>query len=63
MNTPAKVARTNQALQVIQYMNDGMSVVDACRLVGIPRSSYYYILENNPKVIAKVQAIIEANNR
>jgi hypothetical protein len=41
----------------------GMSVVDACRMVGISRSSFYYIIENNPEAIAEAQAIIEANNR
>jgi hypothetical protein len=44
-------------------MNDGMSVVEACRAVGMPRSSFYYIVENNPEAIAEVQALIEANNR
>jgi hypothetical protein len=32
-----KTSRSNNALQVIQHMSAGMSVVDACRLVGMPR--------------------------
>jgi len=44
-------------------MHAGLSVVDACRMVGMPRSSFYYIVENNPEAIAEAQAIIEANNR
>jgi ACT domain-containing protein len=40
-----------------------MSVVEACRAVGIARSSYYYIIEKNPQAIANIQAIIDTNNR
>ncbi len=44
-------------------MNSGMTVVDACREVGMPRSSFYYIVENNPQAIADIQALIDTNNR
>jgi hypothetical protein len=44
-------------------MNSGMTVVDACREVGMPRSSFYYIVENNPRAIADIQTIIDASNR
>lgn len=44
-------------------MNSGMTVVDACREVGMPRSSFYYIVENNPRAIADIQAIIDVSNR
>jgi hypothetical protein len=40
-----------------------MKVVDACREVGLPRSSFYYIVEKNPQAIADIQAIIDASNR
>ena len=63
MKAITKASRVNNALQVIQHMNAGMSVVEACREVGIPRSSFYYIMENNPEAIAEVQAIIDASNR
>ena len=53
----------NTALQVIQHMNAGMTVVEACREVGMPRSSFYYIVENNPEAIAEVQEIINTSNR
>jgi hypothetical protein len=55
--------RINAVTQVIQYMNNGMTVVDTCREVGMPRSSFYYIVENNPQAIADIQAIIDTNNR
>ena len=43
-------------------MHAGMSVVDVCRIVGIPSSSVYYIIENTPVEIAEAQALIEVNN-
>ena len=47
--------RTNQALQVIQNSNDGMTIVEACREVGIPRSTFYYFVNTNPDAIATFQ--------
>ena len=44
-------------------MNQGMTVVEACQEVGMPRSSFYYIMENNPDAFAEMQARIDANNR
>ena len=47
--------RTNRALQVIQHSNDGMTIVEACREVGIPRSTFYYFVNTNPDAIATFQ--------
>ena len=55
MKALTKGLGVNPALPVIQHMNAGMTVVEACRAVGMPRSSFYYILENNPEVVAEVQ--------
>jgi hypothetical protein len=44
-------------------MNSGMTVVDACREVGMPRRSFYYIVEHNPRAIADIQTIIDISNR
>jgi hypothetical protein len=63
MKSITKASRINTAVQVIQYMNNGMTVVDACKAVGVPRSSFYYIMENNPEAFAEMQARIDANNR
>jgi len=63
MKSLTKASRMNTALQVIQHMNTGMTVVEACREVGIARSSFYYIIENNPEAIAEIQDIINASNR
>jgi len=61
MNANIQTKHINQALQVIERMNIGMTIVDACREVGIPRSTFYDICKRNPKAVAKVQEIIEAN--
>jgi transposase-like protein len=58
-----KASRINAVTQVIQYMNSGMTLVEACREVGMPRSSFYYIIEHNPRAIADIQAIIDISNR
>jgi hypothetical protein len=63
MKAITKASRINAATQVIQYMNSGMTVVDACREAGLPRSSFYYIVENNPQALADIQAVIDTNNR
>jgi hypothetical protein len=63
MKSITKASRINAVTQVIQYMNSGMTVVDACRELGMPRSSFYYIVENNPRAIADIQTIIDASNR
>lgn len=63
MKAPAKASRINTDMQVIQHMNSGMTVVEACKAVGMARSSFYYIVENNPDAMAEIQGIIDANNR
>ena len=55
MKAITKGLRVNTTLQVIQHMNVEMTVVEACRAVGMSRSSFYYVLENNPEVVAEVQ--------
>ena len=63
MNTPARDARVNNALQVIQQVNDGLTVIDACKAVGIPRSSFYYTIKANPEAIAEYQEMIATDAR
>ena len=50
-----KDIRTNQALQVIQQSNKGMSIIEACQEVGISRSTFYYFTSHNPDAIATFQ--------
>jgi hypothetical protein len=63
MKAITKASRINAITQVIQYMNSGMTVVDACREVGMPRSSFCYIMDNNQDAFAEMQARTDANNR
>lgn len=63
MSSIGKSLQKTNALQVIRHLSTGMSVIDACRTVGIPRSSFYYFIEHNPEEIAEAQALIEANNQ
>ena len=61
MKALAKTARVNQAIQVIQLMNDGMTVTDACQEVGLPRSSYYDIVNHHPEALTDVQEMLHRN--
>ena len=63
MKAIAKTSRVNTALQVIQHMNDGMTVVAACKEVGIPRSTFYDVVKKNPEAITGYQEIVDANAR
>jgi ACT domain-containing protein len=63
MKAITKASRINTAIQVIQHMNNGMTVVDACQEVGVPRSTFYDIVKKNPEAIAEYQEIVEANAR
>ena len=61
MATSAKAARINSAIKVIQRMQEGMTAVDACQEVGLPRSTFYDIVKKNPEALAEVQDLINYN--
>jgi len=63
MKAITKASRVNSAIQVIQRMNQGISVSAACKEIGIPRSTYYHIINNYPEVVVDYQEMIEANTR
>ena len=63
MKDIAKTSRINTAIQVIQHMNDGMTVVDACNEVGMPRSTFYDVVKKNPEAVTEYQEIVEGNAR
>jgi ACT domain-containing protein len=63
MKDIAKTSRVNTALQVIQRMNDGMTVVTACKEVGMPRSTFYDVVNKNLEAVTEYQEIVEANAR
>ena len=61
MKDIAKTSRVNTALHVIEHMNNGMTVVAACKEVGIPRSTFYDVVKKNPETVTEYQEIVEAN--
>ena len=63
MKSLAKAARVNKAIEVIQHMNKGMTVVDACQEVSLPRSSYYDVIKKNPEAIAEYHELVQLNAR
>ncbi|MGB7096742.1 MAG: helix-turn-helix domain-containing protein [Anaerolineales bacterium] len=63
MKDITKASRVNTALQVIQHMNDGMTVVSACKEVGIPRSTFYDVVKKNREAVTEYHEIVEANAR
>jgi hypothetical protein len=44
-------------------MNTDLMVVPACRELGMRRSSFYYLVQNNPETITDIKAIIDRSNR
>jgi ACT domain-containing protein len=61
METPAKCARINQALTVLRKAQDGMTVIAACREVGIARSTFYDVCKRHPEQIEDFNNAIRAN--
>jgi ACT domain-containing protein len=63
MKDIAKTSRVNTALHVIEHMNNGMTVIAACKEVGIPRSTFYDVVKKNPEAVTEYQEIVDANYR
>ena len=63
MKALTKASRVNSAKQVMQHMNSGMTVIDACKEVGIPRSTYYHLVKSHPEAMAEYNEMVEANDR
>ena len=62
MNYITRATKVNTALQVIQHMNEGMNVTEACHEVGMPRSTYYYIVNREEEAIAEFQNLVFVNS-
>jgi hypothetical protein len=63
MNEITRSSRVTTALQVIQRMNQGLSVKEACNEVCMPRSTYYYVIAQDTEAIAMFQNMVTANHR
>jgi len=62
MKAITKASRNNTALQVVRHMNNDMTKVKACKAVGMPCSSFYYITDNHPDALAEAQELIDASH-
>lgn len=40
-------------------MNEGMTVVDACEEVSIPRSTYYDFIKNKPELLLNIKRLLK----
>jgi len=60
MNEITKSTRKDAVTRVLHHVQTGKSISAACREVGIPRSTYYAFLEENPDVLAEFQAAVKA---
>jgi hypothetical protein len=54
MKAITKASRINTMTQVIQHMNSGLTVVEACRIVDISRRSFNFGLEKNREAEGKM---------
>lgn len=63
MNEITKSSRVTTALQVIQRMNEGLSVKEACNEVGMARSTYYYIISREAEALAEFRDMVVSNDR
>jgi len=63
MNDTAKASRITAAFKVIKRMNDGLSVSSTCKEVGLPRSSFYAIIDRGREKITEFQDLLAANNQ
>ncbi|MCL4561931.1 MAG: hypothetical protein M1281_15150 [Chloroflexi bacterium] len=61
MDTIAKISRTNRALKVIENAGKGMTIVEACKDVGLPRTTFYDICKRNPQLVLDFRAQVEKN--
>jgi hypothetical protein len=63
MQSVKHLARQQQALQVIHLMTTGMTQVEACKHVGIPRSTFYLITSHEPEILHTAQEVHQAHLR
>ena len=64
MSKPAEIIRIHIAVNVlILKEKDGISIVKACRELGIARSTFYNICQAHPDIVANIQERLERSNR
>jgi hypothetical protein len=55
--------RILKALQVIERMKEGRSIIEACRDIGIRTSTLEVVCEENPEIFDKLREIFAANGQ
>jgi ACT domain-containing protein len=55
MNTLAEDARENKALEIIQLVNQGVSIIEACKQIGWSRSAFYQYQTDHPEFVLGLQ--------
>jgi ACT domain-containing protein len=63
MKTAARSIRINKATEVLRLANGGSSIVAACKKVGISRSSFYEICNNEAELFGDLQERLTETNR
>lgn len=63
MNEITQSSRVTTALRVIERMNEGLNVKEACQEVGMPRSTFYDVLARDAETIAIFQDMVIASRR
>ena len=63
MNEIKKRTRINRAIQVISRTQEGTSVSNACKEVGIPRSTYYFIITTEKDELREFLDMVNAYDR
>ncbi len=60
MNETRRNSRVTRALDVIKLTEEGMTVVDACHEIGLPRSTYYFIIKSEREALSEYQLMKRA---
>ncbi len=55
MASVAKTLRKNKALRVLEKTNEGLPVVQACKEVGMKRSTFYNLIDRDPQILIDFQ--------
>ena len=48
---------------VLQTMEEGTTITNACRQVGMPRSTFYSMIHQHPEILGQFQASLQLSSR
>jgi hypothetical protein len=61
MKANKQAIRIEKALQVIERLNEGRVILDACRLVGLRQTTFEKVCEENPEIFEKMRDAVVGN--